>query len=633
MKKTVFKSSRIISAVLSLMLILSAFIPEASAFEPKTSKTGDKTGKIGSCDYTFNEAQGILTVSGTGATPDINGENPWQGLEVKSVVVENGITSIGDRLFSSLYSLKDVTIADSVTEIKSCSFGYNGGLESVKLPASLKTIGEDCFSFCGSLDNVVIPDGCEYILYAAFYGDTALKSVTIPASVKKIHSSAFINTGLMSVTIPGKTTELEDNSIGYTYSDQVFKGVKGFVINCDADSLAKSYYDKLVGSIPPDTDTTWTFDKYTGTLTLSGTGETPRVNYLYPAPWAEHYEDINFLIVNNGIKVLNGIGECPNLRSVTLSDSVEKIGEKAFYADKEENSLSSVQFGKGLKEIGGYAFNGTNIKSLTIPESVETIGEYAFANSSLSKLEIGSGVKKIGAGAFYDTSLISVQIPDNVTEIGKKAFGYYYDERVNSETGNDVSGDYLKRGFEIFAGAGSAGEKYAVDNGIVLVRGAASINKTNASIKAGKKVKLSLENCGVQYWTSTNDKVVYVDNEGNVYGLKKGVAYVSPETPRGLKFKCKVTVTSNPSIKINGKAFNKKKLYYIKKGGKLSVKISGRAAPEYNSYSSTKKKVARVPGSTERNAKKISIKGYKKGKATVTLKINGVKFKVKVKVY
>ncbi len=615
------------------MLILSAFVPEALALDSKTLKTGDKSGKIGSCDYTFNESTGLLTITGTGDTPDMNGEFPWEGMQVKSIVVDNGITSIGDRLFSNLYSLKTVTIADSVTEIKFCSFAYNNGLESVKLPASLKTIGEDSFSFCGSLDNVVIPEGCEYILNNAFYGDSGLKSVTIPASVKKIYSSAFVNTGLMSVTIPGKTTELDYHSIGYTYGNQIFKGVKGFVINCENDSLAKAYYDELLASIPPDTDTTWTFDKLTGTLTLSGTGETTHVSYAYPAPWAEHYEEINHLIVNEGIIVLNGIGECPYLQSITLPDSVVKIGDKAFCSESDENSLNTVYFGKGLKEIGELAFEGTHIHDLKLPESLETIGQFAFAYSSVSKLEIGPNVKTIGAGAFYETGLLSVKIPDNVTEIGNEAFGYYYDERFNSESDTEIYGDFLKNGFEMYAGVGTEGERYALENGIVLVRGAASINKTKASVKAGKKVKLSLENSGVQYWTSTNDKVVYVDNKGNVYGLKKGTAYVSPVTPRGLKFKCKVTVTSNPSVKIKGKTFNKKKLYYVKKGKKLSVQISGRAAPEYNTYTSTNKKVARVPSSTERDAKKLSIKGYKKGKATVTLIVNGVKFKVKVKVY
>ncbi len=332
--------------------------------------------------------------------------------------------------------------------------------------------------------------------------------------------------------------------------------------------------------------------------------------------------------------MVNGIGPCESLKSVRLADSVQKVADNAFRAEndeKEGNCLNEVDFGKGLKEIGNNAFAYTSISELKLPDSLETIGNGAFSGSAVSKLSLGSGVKKIGDYAFYETNLKSVTIPENVTEIGKKAFGFYYDERSSADGEYTIYDDFVEYGFEIFAEEGSAGAKYAEDNGIVLVKGAASINKTKASLKAGKSTKLKLENSGVMYWYSSNEKVAYVDRNGKVYGLKKGKAYIYPETPRGLKFKCKVNVTSNPSIKINGAKFHKNWYYYVKKGKKLKVTLLGRASALYNKYKSANKKIAKVVSDVD--TKTVKIKGYKKGKTTVAITFNGVEFKIKVKVY
>ena len=85
-----------------------------------------------------------------------------------------------------------------------------------------------------------------------------------------------------------------------------------------------------------------------------------------------------------------------------------------------------------------------------------------------------------------------------------------------------------------------------------------------------------------------------------------------------------------PIWKINGAAFDASKTYAVKKGSSLSVSISGKAASVNNSYSTTDKNVAAV--TSGRAASKVSIAGFKAGSAIVTIKVNGVAFKVKVKV-
>ena len=135
-----------------------------------------------------------------------------------------------------------------------------------------------------------------------------------------------------------------------------------------------------------------------------------------------------------------------DLTSITIPDSVTKIGERAFSSSR----LTSVTMGDFVTEIGGSAFSNcsrltsviipnnvttirqyafsycTSLSSVTIPDSVIEIESSAFFNCScLTSLTIGDGLTTIGEDAFsYCTSLSSVTIPDSVTTIGNSVFNY-----------------------------------------------------------------------------------------------------------------------------------------------------------------------------------------------------------------
>ncbi len=119
------------------------------------------------------------------------------------------------------------------------------------------------------------------------------------------------------------------------------------------------------------------------------------------------------------VKTIN-FGWCKSLKSVTVPNGVEEIGDGAFIKCA---SLESVTIGKGVTIIGEQAFAGTALKSITIPDSVKEIGECAFIKcSSLESVTIGKGVATIGEQAFVGTALKSITIPYNVKEIGDGAF-------------------------------------------------------------------------------------------------------------------------------------------------------------------------------------------------------------------
>ena len=161
------------------------------------------------------------------------------------------------------------------------------------------------------------------------------------------------------------------------------------------------------------------------------------------------------------------------------------------------------------------------------------------------------------------------------------------------------------------------------------IEGPAFEEGKNMYLEAGDQQTLTVKHGTAKSWKSSKTAVATVKN-GKVTGLKKGSAKVTATLEDGSEITCNVKVMDDPSLTIGGKAFSKSKTYSIKKGSSLTVKISGKASSVKNSYASSKKTVAKV--TSKATAKSVKIKGVKKGSAKITIKVNGVAFKVKVKV-
>ena len=129
-------------------------------------------------------------------------------------------------------------------------------------------------------------------------------------------------------------------------------------------------------------------------------------------------------VVREGTEVIcdGALRGCKSLQSVTIPNSVKKIGDDAFNSCK---SLQSVTIPNSVKSIGDEAFSWCqSLQRITIPNSVTSIGDYAFSScESLQSVTILNSVTKIGDFAFDSCeSLQSVTIPNSVTSIGDDAF-------------------------------------------------------------------------------------------------------------------------------------------------------------------------------------------------------------------
>lgn len=160
----------------------------AQAYAEKYNRSFVKIGEtvtntVKNITWTWDADSGALTISGNGDMPEWNAieETPWYNFNknIRSVVIEEGITSVGRFSFQSAYNLEEVKLADSISKIG--AYGFQGciALPKIKLPDSLKVLGEWSFSDCIKLAVVTIPEQTEKIELGAFDYCDNLKSVRI----------------------------------------------------------------------------------------------------------------------------------------------------------------------------------------------------------------------------------------------------------------------------------------------------------------------------------------------------------------------------------------------------------------------------------------------------------------------
>ena len=159
----------------------------------------DSSGTCGSnLTWTYVEATNTLTISGNGGMSNYTSSTgvPWYSFRssIRTVVIQNGVTSIGGAAFYGCTGLTSVTIPNSVTSIGFTAFYNCSGLTSVTIPNSVTSIADGAFSHCIGLTSVTIPNSVTSIGINAFSSCSGLTSVTIPNSVTSIGEGAFNGT-------------------------------------------------------------------------------------------------------------------------------------------------------------------------------------------------------------------------------------------------------------------------------------------------------------------------------------------------------------------------------------------------------------------------------------------------------
>ncbi len=362
---------------------LAADTSEDSEEEPVSGNavllSSSSAASSGTCGenltWTFDEETGVLTISGTGDMDDYenNYAMPWNRYRTKiiSIVIEEGVTSIGERTFRGKWgSLESISIASSVTSIGDYAFysfesSSNLLLPRINLilPEGLTTIGEYAFAesdLCG----VTIPSTVISIGYRAFY-NSEITELIISDGVKEIGDYAFWATKITELSIPDSVV-----SIG-AHAFQQCTSLTRVSIGAGVESIG-DYAFHWCGNISDG-------------ITVSEDNSC--------------YASLDGVLFNKSMtELILYAGE--TTENYTVPDGVEKIASYAFYCNDD---FSSIEFPDSLLEIGEYAFyKCSSLTKIHFSEQLEIIGEDAFAYcDAITELVLPDSLVTIESLAFY----------------------------------------------------------------------------------------------------------------------------------------------------------------------------------------------------------------------------------------
>lgn len=261
------------------------------------------SGKCGENLTWVLDDKGTLTISGTGDMFDFDiarlftNFSPWAYRDdIKSVLIETGVTSVGNYAFQYCASLASVTLSNSITRIGKDAFLRCTSLSSIVIPDSVASIGDEAFAICAELDSIVIPESVASIGNAVFDGCTKLAEINVDrnnGNYCSVNGVLFNKTKTMLIGYP-----CGNKSTSYIVPDGVVcinRAAFGNCVNLISITLPNSVTN--IGDWAFYLCTSLTSIALPSSITSIGTG-----------------------ICSN----------CTNLTSVTLSNSITSIGRRSF---------------------------------------------------------------------------------------------------------------------------------------------------------------------------------------------------------------------------------------------------------------------------------------------------------------
>ena len=406
----------------------------------------------GTCgpNLTWDLTDGVLTISGTGAMDYELYSAPWSDsrASIQSVVIEEGVTTIGAYAFSHCLNLTSVTLPEGLTTIGRYAFEECNSLTSIDIPNSVIIIptAESAFwdctnltainvasnntNFCsiegvlfskdktkiltypqGKHGSYTIPNSVTIIGWSAFQGCSGLTSVTLPNSVTSIGDYAFSGcTGLTSVTIPNSVTSIGIAAFegcsalaSVTIPNSVTEIESYTFRNCKISSI------NFLGTLEEWCNREWNIENLLG-------GDTNQLYQLFINGILQ--EDI---VIPSSVTYISGtFYNCSSLTSVRMDEGVMFIWGRAFY---NCIALTSIDFPNSITFIEKNAFAGCT--NLPIIDNIRYADTYLVEviDNSLPVFSIRKGTKWIPSTAFDGCyNLTSMTIPESVIEIGYAAF-------------------------------------------------------------------------------------------------------------------------------------------------------------------------------------------------------------------
>ncbi len=431
-------------------------------------------------EFELDNGGECYSVIGIGTcTGDIVVPSSYNGKPVKNIQVS---------AFENCETIKTVTIEDGITSIMAYAFSGCKNLEKIEIPSSVTYISQGVFSECDNLGTVNIPDSITRIEEYTFSNCKNMISVILPNGIAEVNIGAFDGCiALATVYYDGSQSEWNEIVINQSYNqalnDAELVFLRDDVIEDESGEKNTEEFSSEEEITTDHEETTTEREETTSEEESTSIEDTTPTTSSKGLQFSLNEDGLGYTVVDIGtcedtdivIDTYNGlpitsIGDrafyyCDSLTSVVIGDSVTSIGDGAFY---HCDSLTSVEIPDSVTSIGSYAFEYCDsLTSVVIGDSVESIGNSAFYGcDSLTSVVIGDSVTSIGDGAFYYCdSLTSVVIGDSVTSIGSSAFynTAYYNNESNWENGVLYIGKYLIKAKTSISGA------YTVKDGTKLI--------------------------------------------------------------------------------------------------------------------------------------------------------------------
>ena len=132
-----------------------------------------------------------------------------------SITLPEGITELPQLCFDGCSSLTSVTLPKGITSLGSNCFRGCSSLTSITLLEGLTSLGFDCFQGCSSLTSITLPKGITSLGFACFAGCSSLTSIILPEGITSLEDGCFSGcSSLTSIILPEGITSLEDGCFG-----------------------------------------------------------------------------------------------------------------------------------------------------------------------------------------------------------------------------------------------------------------------------------------------------------------------------------------------------------------------------------------------------------------------------------
>ncbi len=415
----------------------------------------DVEGSWGDVSYKIT-TDGVITISGSGEIPSLNEMNnarPWDQVhyEVTTLVIEEGITSIGEGAFRECRNIRKVTLPASLTEISPYAFS-NTGISSLSAPG-VKTVGAFAFEYCSNLINVEL-SSAQTIEMSAFANCNLLSSVTAPEVITiGLNAFCYCNS-LSNVSFGDKLTTIEQTAF---YETAIYNQVN------EGEPL---YMSNVLVRVPQNYSGTFQIKEGTVSIAVEAMRDCTSLKVLVIPTSVKIIDDYAIYDTYNLERIIY-VGSEEEWKNISFGDdwnynagsyTKNSIPEYSYmngeYDPSEDADLSSFIFymtdgGSGyyiqqytgtdtivtlptkylslpVTGVGNSAFSNTSVVEVTIPAGYKEIQDYAFQSATkLEKVtfEDGIALERIGDWAFNDCKkLKSITIPASVTEIGDNAF-------------------------------------------------------------------------------------------------------------------------------------------------------------------------------------------------------------------